>query len=132
MRFMTIGRRNVLALVTLPALLALSGCSPTKPPLDELDAASRGLGAARTAGAENLAAADYRSAARRFDQAQAAEARGDYDDAARLARESAADSELALARTRVAKARDTVSRLQQQNAGLDRDLSEHAAPEDQP
>lgn len=119
-------------LAVVSALLALQACSPTKPPLDELAAASRGLGAARSADAETHAAADYRSAARRFDQAQAAEARGDYDDAARLALESAADSELALARTRVAKARDMVSRLQQQNAELDRDLSEHAAPEDQP
>jgi transposase InsO family protein len=111
------------------AILALQGCSPTKPPTDLLDAASRSLGSARTAGAAEYAAPEYRSAGRRYDQAQAAEAREDYDEAARLARESSADSELAIAKARLGKAREAVDRLKQENAVLDRDLTDHASPE---
>lgn len=114
------------------AILALQACSPTKPPTDLLDAASRSLGSARTAGAADYAATEYRSAGRRYDQAQAAEAREDYDEAARLARESSADSELAIAKARLGKAREAVDRLKQENAVLDRDLTDHASPEASP
>lgn len=114
------------------ATLALQACSPTKPPVDLLDTASRALGSARTAGAPEYAAAEYRSAGRRYDQAQAAESREEYDEAAQLARESAADSELAIAKARLAKARQAVDRLKRENANLDRDLTEHASPEAQP
>lgn len=114
------------------AILALQACSPTKPPTDLLDAASRSLGSARTAGAADYAATEYRSAGRRYDQAQAAEAREDYDEAARLARESSADSELAIAKARLGKAREAVDRLKQENAVLDRDLTDHTSPEASP
>lgn len=119
-------------MTTVLALSALQGCSPTKPPLDLLDAASRSLGSAREAGAPQYAAAEYRSAGRRYDQAQAAEAREEYDEAAQYARDSAADSELATAKARLAKARLEVDRLRQENANLDRDLTDHTSPETQP
>jgi hypothetical protein len=129
---MTSHRQKIHALlVVLPALLAI-GCSQTKPPLGELDAASRALGSARTAGAPTYAPNEYRAAGQRFDLAQAAEAKRDYDDATWLARESAADSELAIAKSRLGKSREAVARLKQDNGTLDRELSEHAASEAQP
>lgn len=119
--------------VHLPALvlavLAVQGCSPTKPPVDLLDTASRSLGSARSAGAPQYAASEYRSAGRRYDQAQSAMAREEYDEATQFARESAADSELATAKARLAKAREEVDRLKQENANLDRDLTDHASSE---
>ena len=68
----------------------------------------------------------------RFDLAQAAEAKRDYDDATWLARESAADSELAITKSRLGKSREAVARLKQDNGTLDRELSEHAPAEAQP
>jgi hypothetical protein len=130
---MTPGHGKFHALVTIPMILALTGgCSPTRPPVDELDAASRALGGARDAGAAQLAAADYRAAANGFDQAQAAQASGDYDEAAQFARQSLADSELATARARRAAARADVERLRQENAAVARDLATPARLEDQP
>ncbi len=130
---MTPDRGKIHALVVLPAIMAmLVACAPTRPPTDQLDAASRALGAARDAGAEERAAADYRAAASGFDQAQAAQARGDYDEAAQFARQSLSDSELAIARSRRAAARAEVDRLREQNATLTRDLAAPAAFEEQP
>lgn len=129
---MTSRRRKIHALLVVLAALSVQACSPTRPPVEELDAASRALGAARDAGAPTYAAAEYRSAGQRFDQAQAAESRRDFDAAAQLARESAADGELATAKSRLAKAREAVARLRQENAALDRNLTEHADAEAQP
>jgi hypothetical protein len=124
---MTSRRQKIHAPFAVLILVALGGCSTTKPPLAELDAASRALGSARSAGATAYAAAEYRAAGQHFDMAQAAEGKGDYDEAAWLARESAADSELAIARTRLAREREAVDKLKQDNVNLDRELGEHAA-----
>lgn len=124
--------RKIHVLTLALAIPALQACAPTRPPVDLLDAASRSLASARTAGAQEYAAAEYRSAGRRYDLAQSAEARKEYDDAARFARESTADSELATAKTRLARARAEVERLQRENGNLDRDLNEHPSPEAQP
>ena len=126
------GKRKIHLLLAFSATLLMQACGTTKPPLDELGAASRALSAAKSAGAPSYAPADFRSASQRFDQAQSAESRHDYDEAARLAREATADSELATARTRLAKAREAVDRLKAENSALDHDLGEHAAPEVQP
>ncbi len=116
-------RRKIHALIVLVAALSAQACSPTRPPVDELNMASRALDAARAADAPPWAADEYRMAGQHLDQAQAAQAREDYDVAAQKARESAADSELAAAKARVAKVRDAVARLKQENANLDSDLS---------
>lgn len=129
---MTPSRRKIHALIAVAATLVVVACSPTRPPLDQLDAASRALGAAREAGAATYAADDYRSAGQRFDQAQAAESRQDYDAAADLALESKVSSELAAARARLAKAREAVARLKRENADLDRDLNQNPMQEGQP
>lgn len=129
---MTFSRRKIHALIAVVAVLLAAACSPTRPPVDALDAASRALGAARDAGAATYAADDYRSAGQRFDEAQAAEGQRDYDAAANLAYESQVTSELAAARARVGKLREAVARLQQENANLDRDLQQPAAREMQP
>lgn len=132
-KYMTPGRGRFHVLVVIPAILALAGgCAPTRPPLDELDAASRALGSAREAGAAQLAAADYRAAANGFDQAQAAEASGDYDEAGQFARQSLADSELATARAHRAAVRADVERLRQENAAAARDLAAPTGFEEQP
>jgi hypothetical protein len=129
---MTPSRQKIHVLVVVAAIALIQACTPTRPPVDELDAASRAFGAARAADAATLAPAEYRAAGQHLDQATAAEARQDYDAAAQFARESAADSELASAKARVGKARETADKLKQDNANIERDLSEHPSAEAQP
>jgi hypothetical protein len=104
----------------------LTACGPTKPPGDEVGVASRNLAAARAAGASTYAPLELRAAEERFSQANAASARQDYDDAAVLAGESAVNSELAAAKSRLGKARAAVDSLKQQNAELARDAARHS------
>lgn len=125
-------RPKIHVLIVLVAILSVQACSPTRPPVDELNMASRALDAARAAEAPTFAAEEYRLAGQHLDQAQAAQARHDYDVAAQMARESAADSDLAAAKARLRKARDAVARLKQDNASLDSDLSHSATQEEQP
>ncbi|TCO42772.1 DUF4398 domain-containing protein [Dokdonella fugitiva] len=124
---MTPARKKIHAAIVVLVTALAAGCAPTKPPLDELDAASRALAAARQADAPQLAAAEYRAAGRHFDQAQAAQRDEDYDAAAQLAAESLADSELALAKAKLARARAEVERLTRENEGLQGDLDSHPA-----
>ncbi|MBN8726566.1 MAG: DUF4398 domain-containing protein [Xanthomonadales bacterium] len=108
--------------VAILAFLGVAACTPTKPPLDQLDAASRALGTARDAGAAELAGPTYRAAAQRFDAAQAAEGRGEYALAADLAAESQVSSELAAAQARLARLRGEVDRMRRENAATAGDL----------
>jgi hypothetical protein len=129
---MTASRKKIHGLVVIVAIAVLQACAPTRPPVDELGAASRALANAQSAGATEFAPAEYRAAAQNLDQARAADGRQDYDLAAQFARESTADSELAGAKARLGKARAAVDQLKRDNAGLDRDLNERATPEAQP
>ena len=129
MKVMTPSRGKIHVLIVISIALAAVACAPTKPPVDALDSASRALGAARDAGAAELASAEYHAAGRHFDDAQAAEADRDYAGAAQFALQSLADSELAIARSRLSKSREEVRRLEQENAILDRDLATAPAEE---
>jgi len=128
---MTPARKKIHAAIVIP-LIALAACAPTRPPVEQLDAAQRSLAAATQAGAPELAPAEFRAARTNLDQARLADREQDYDAAARLAAESQADSELALARARAAKARAEVDRITSENAALEQDLGREASPEQQP
>jgi len=95
--------------------LALAACSPTKPPTDTLDAATRGVATARAAGADTYAPLELRFAEERYSAATAAMAKRDYDRAERAAAESLVNSELAVVKVRQSKARQAVDELRQQN-----------------
>lgn len=106
------------------SVLALAACSPTRPPVDELDAASRALGAARQAAGPEWAAADYREAGRLFDRAQAAMARGDHNEALRLARRAEAMADFTAARASEARLRAEVERVRRENVLLQAELAD--------
>ena len=131
---MTPDRGKIHALIGVLALAALAGCAPTKPPVDQMNAAARGLENARSIGAAEFAAADMNNAAREYSAAQSAQAQGDYDAAAQWAMQSQADSELAAARARREQARHAVDKLTQANATLESDLSSNppTSAEEQP
>jgi hypothetical protein len=129
---MTPGRGKIHALVAVLVCATGAGCAPTRPPVDELAAASRALAVARQAGAEQLAAAEFRVASSHLDQARSAERDQDYDTAVQLAAESQVDSELAQARARLVKARGEVERIARENEGMERDLGASTTQEQQP
>ena len=131
-KVMTFSCKKIHASVTIACLVLVTACAPTRPPVDELDAASRALGVARDAGAATDATDDYRSAGRRFDDAQLAESKGDYQAAADLALESQVISELAAARARLARERREVKQLELENARLEQGLQRDGSLEDRP
>ena len=111
--------------------LFLAGCGPTKPPNTGLDEATRHLQAAREAGASTYAPLELRAAEERLSASRAAVAKEDYEDAIQFGEESRANSDLALAKSRLGKAREKVEARTRENATLSQDLSP-ASPEAQP
>jgi len=103
--------------------LLLAACGPTKPPNTGLEEAARHLQAAREAGASTYAPLELRSAEQRLSAGRAAAAKEDYDDAIQLAEESRANGDLALAKSRLGKAREKVEARTRENAMLSQDLN---------
>ncbi|MBN8887146.1 MAG: DUF4398 domain-containing protein [Rudaea sp.] len=106
----------------------IAGCAQTKPPLAEMQEASRRVETARDAGASTYAPSELRAAQERLGQARAAMKQEDYDQAAQLADEARVAGELAQAKTRLGKARERVDARTRENAQLRSDLSVPAEP----
>lgn len=102
-----------------------AACSPTKPPTDDMGIATRNLAAARSAGADAFAPTELRFAEQKLAAANAAMANEDYDQATVLAAESSVNSELAVAKSRLGKARAAVGDLTRQNQQLKQDAGRH-------
>jgi len=109
--------------------LILAGCGPTRPPNTGLEEAARHLQAARDVGASTYAPLELRSAEERLSLGRAAADKHDYDAAALLAGESQANSDLAMAKSRLGKAREKVEARTRENAQLRQDLSTGADAE---
>jgi hypothetical protein len=107
-------------------LLSLAGCEPTKPPLTQLDQAARSLESARAAGAPTYAPLELRYADERLMQARAAADKRHYEDALNLADESAANSDLAMVKSRLGKVREKAEARTRVNAQLKQDLANGA------
>jgi hypothetical protein len=109
-------------------VICLAGCAQTKPPLAEMQEATRHVDGARDAGASTYAPAELRVAQERLGQARAAMRQEDYDVAATLADEAQAAGDLAQVKTRLGKARERVDARTRENAQLRSDLSIPAEP----
>ncbi|MBS0488147.1 MAG: DUF4398 domain-containing protein [Proteobacteria bacterium] len=106
----------------LVAALAMAGCGPTRPPPTMgLEDAAQALATAREAGAPTYAPLELRSAEDHLSQARAFAEKRHYDDAARLAQESRADSELAQVKARLGKLREQVDAATRENERLQQD-----------
>jgi len=105
----------------LVVALAMAGCGPTRPPPMGLENAAQALATAREAGAPTYAPLELRSAEDHLSQARAFAEKRHYDDAARLAKESQADSELAQVKARLGKLREQVDAATRENARLQHD-----------
>ena len=106
--------------------ILLAGCGPTKPPPMGLEDATRHLQAARDAGGSTYAPQEIRSAEERLSRARAAADKRDYEEAMDFAQESQANSDLALAKSRLGKAREKVEARTRENAQLREDLGSGA------
>ncbi|HEY0198098.1 MAG TPA: DUF4398 domain-containing protein [Rhodanobacter sp.] len=121
------------AIPALPAIalaltLVLGGCATVPPPDDSMNQAQTLLQEARDAGAADYAPVDLGFAQDKFQQAQMAMANRKYEDAANLAEESRADSELARAKARLGASRAQIQSRIQDNSRL-REQGEQAAAE---
>lgn len=119
---MTSDGKKIHVILALAGAFAVGGCSPTRPSPDLLSGASRVLESARQADAQTYAPLELRFAIERFDQAQSAMGQEDYAAAGRLAEESVANSELAVVKAKLGKAREAADALKIQNEELRRDL----------
>lgn len=99
------GRRLLATAALGLAIVSLAGCASAPPPNGTMNQALSQLQAARDAGAADYAPVDLDMAQGKFSQAQKAMASRKYDEAALLADESSADSELARAKARLGAAR---------------------------
>jgi hypothetical protein len=111
-------------------LLALAGCGPTKPPNMGLEEAAQALDGARNAGAPTYAPMELRSAEDHLSQARARAAKRNYDEAASLAQEALADSDLAAVKARLGKARERVEARIHENADLRQQAASGVNPAD--
>jgi hypothetical protein len=98
--------------------LALAGCATTPPPDGAMNSAQMQLQAARDAGAADYDPIGLGNAQNKFQQAQGALAKRDYDEAALLADEARADAELARAKARLAAARSQIQKKTSANEQL--------------
>jgi hypothetical protein len=119
---MTLSPRNTL-IALIFCVSQITGCAQTKPPLAELDDAGRRVEAARGVGAATYAPMELRMAAERLSQARGAMKAEEYEQAAQLAEEAQAASDLAQVKTRLGKAREKVDARKRENAQLRNDLS---------
>ncbi|MEM9302912.1 MAG: DUF4398 domain-containing protein [Pseudomonadota bacterium] len=107
------------------ALLAilLAGCASTPPPDGLRSTAEGALASAEAADAEEHAPIELRFAREKLAGARLAVEERDYARAARLLEQSLVNSELAMAKTAAAKAREAVRRQDAANAELRSDLT---------
>jgi hypothetical protein len=112
------GVRVAVSTLTLAMALALTGCATTPPPDGVMNQAQVQLQAARDADAADYAPVDLGFAQNKFQQAQSAMAKRDYDEAAQLADEARADAELARAKARLAAARSQIQKKTSANEQL--------------
>ncbi len=120
--------RTRTASVLLGLTLALGGCASIPPPDDSMNQAQSSLQQARDAGAADYAPVDLGFAQDKFQQAQSAMSERKYEDAANLAEESRADSELARAKARLGASRAQIQHRVEENSQL-RAQGEQAAAE---
>ena len=108
--------------------LILSACAPTKPPNIGMEDGAHLLADARAAGAPTYAPLELRNAEDRLSQARASFDKKNYDDASRYLAESRLDSELAMVKSRLGKAREKADNRTRENAQLQQDIANGVSP----
>lgn len=117
------------ASILLPlAVLAATGCSSTPPPVADLSRAQALVSQAEQSDAPRYASADLAAAQEKLQQANQ-DAKNQPLLAGRLAQESSADAELALARTRANKEQDALNQVNSSLQALRAQTQQAPAPQ---
>lgn len=113
-----------LTTILAPALLALAACASSPPPDDFLNEADAAALQAASIGALEYAPLELRYAREKLAEARTAMTSRDYDLAQRLAAESQVNSELAVAKTAAAQAREASRVKAEENRRLRDELGD--------
>lgn len=100
------------------ALLSLAACATMPPPTADLNAADTSINRAVASRLDNEAPTEIRTARNKLAAAQDAVARGEMQQAARLALESKLDADFANARSEASRAQFNVEAMQLSNEAL--------------
>jgi hypothetical protein len=114
--------RRTLSRLALLAAAGIAGCASTPPPLGDLASADAAIGAARAAGAAELAPVEFRFAEDKRQAASVALDGRDFVLARQLAAQAEVDAALAEAKARAAAGRNAVQQKSRENAELRREL----------
>ncbi len=119
--------RAGLAPVFAGALLLLAACTSVPPaPAQQLAVSTAAVEQAVSAGAPELAPTEYRAAREKLDRAQAAMTTRDYAQAQMLAEQAQADAQLAITKTRAAKAQKAAASLEEDSRVLREEINRKA------
>ena len=108
--------------VLIASGVLISGCAGTPPPVELVAVSKAAVGAANTAGANELAPVQYKSAVEKMDGAEVAMAHKDYVLAQQLAEQAQVDAQLATAIARAAKAKKAADALQEDSRVLSSEI----------
>ena len=108
--------------VLIASGVLISGCASTPPPVELVAVSKAAVGAANTAGANELAPVQYKSAVEKMDGAEVAMAHKDYVLAQQLAEQAQVDAQLATAIARAAKAKKAADALQEDSRVLSSEI----------
>lgn len=123
--------RLAVSTLALAMTLALGGCASTPPPDGIMNQAQMQLQAARDADAAVYDPIDLGNAQDKFQQAQNAVAKRDYDDAVQLADEAQASAELARTKARLGAARAQIQNKTSANQQLREQIDQSLAEQQQ-
>jgi len=100
-------------LITLLAAFLVTACASTPPPTAQMAIANEALNNANSAGSNEFAPVQLKSATEKMEAAKAAMQKKKYDVARQLAEQAQADAQLAMAITRSAKAQKAADALKE-------------------
>lgn len=100
----------------------MSGCASAPPPVELIAVSRAAVNDANTAGANELAPIQYKSATEKMNGAELAMAHKDYPLAQQLAEQAQVDAKLAVAMARSSKAKKAADALQEDSRILSQEI----------
>lgn len=109
-------------IATVAAAILIAGCASTPAPVEQMAVSRAAVINASSAGADELAPLQIRSAKEKMDAAERAMTEKDYARARQLAEQAQVDAQLAAAAARSAKAKNAADALQEDTRILRQEL----------
>lgn len=104
------------------AAVAMAGCASVPPPTEQIAVSRAAVSAAASAGGNEFASADMRSAQDKLDRAVQAMTTEDYKIARSLAEQAQVDAQLAASKARSAKAQKAAVTVQEDSRVLRKEI----------